>query len=125
MKIYRCNVCGNIILKMKDSGVTPHCCGQEMELLQVQTSDGSLEKHVPVCSIGEKHVFVEVGSTLHPMEANHYIEWIVLETNDTIQIKYLYPDCCIPKVKFKISRYEKVLNVYAYCNVHGLYKANL
>lgn len=124
MKMYKCNVCGNMVLKIKDSGVTPHCCGQEMELMYVQTSDGALEKHVPVCSVGEKRVYVEVGNILHPMVQEHYIEWILLETSNGFQIKYLYPEQ-VPRVKFKLCKSETVLNVYAYCNVHGLYKASL
>lgn len=124
MKVYRCNICGNIILKIIDSGVTPYCCSQEMELLEVQTSDGALEKHVPVASIEEKRVCVEVGSKPHPMLENHYIEWILLETDEGYQIKYLHPGD-EPKVKFKISKHEEVLRIYAYCNLHGLYEANL
>lgn len=124
MKIYRCNICGNIVLKMKDSGVVPSCCGQSMELLRVQTTDGALEKHVPVVEIEEKKVKVKVGSTAHPMIPEHYIEWILLETDEGVQIKYLKPNQ-EPTVKFKIRRDEEVLHVFAYCNIHGLYEASL
>ncbi|MBQ0065737.1 MAG: desulfoferrodoxin [Firmicutes bacterium] len=124
MKIYRCNVCGNILLKIKDSGVNPSCCGQNMELLRVQTSDGALEKHVPIVEIEPKRVCVKVGSAAHPMVENHYIEWILLETDEGYQLKYLKPGM-EPRVKFKIRKDEQVIAVYAYCNIHGLYQATL
>lgn len=124
MKVYRCNICGNLIIKLKDSGVTPYCCGHEMELVKVQSTDGTLEKHVPVVECEMKRVYVKVGEQPHPMEANHFIEWILLETDEGIQVKYLHPEQ-EPMVKFKIRKCEEVRNVYAYCNIHGLYKAKL
>ncbi len=119
MNIYICKHCGNIILKLKDSKVNISCCNENMELLIPNTVDAAVEKHIPIVEINENEVVVTIGSVIHPMDENHYIEWIVLETNDGYQIKYLKP-LSEPKVIFNTN--NEVINVYAYCNLHGLWK---
>ncbi|MDO4377792.1 MAG: desulfoferrodoxin family protein [Erysipelotrichia bacterium] len=123
MKIYRCSICGNIIVKLSDSGVTPTCCGEEMVLLKANTTDGALEKHVPQVKLNENHVEVQIGEVIHPMIETHYIEWVLLETDKGFQVKYLKPQqeprCC-----FELGD-EKLLAVYEYCNLHGLWKKEM
>ena len=86
------------------------------------TVDASLEKHVPVYSVEGNNVVVNVGSVIHPMSEEHYIEWISLVTNNGVQRKYLNPND-EPKACFAICDNEEVKEVYAYCNLHGLWKA--
>lgn len=121
-KFYICEHCGNIIAKVKDTGVPVICCGQKMKELIPNTTDAAHEKHVPIYKIKDNKVFVEVGSTLHPMLDNHFIEWISIQTNFGNQRKTLSPGA-EPKTEFALIDGEKIEAVYAYCNLHGLWKA--
>ena len=122
MKFYICEHCGNIIAKVKDTGVPVMCCGQKMTEIVPGTSDGAVEKHVPVYETAGNIVTVRVGSVEHPMVAEHYIEWVFLQTRQGNQRKLLHPGDK-PEVKFAICEGDEVEAVYAYCNLHGLWKA--
>ena len=86
------------------------------------TTDGAHEKHVPVITVTDDAVKVEVGSVEHPSLPAHYIEFILLETNTGIHTKWLKPGMK-PEAVFKLTEGEKVLGAYEYCNLHGLWKA--
>ncbi|MDD4124574.1 MAG: desulfoferrodoxin family protein [Eubacteriales bacterium] len=124
MKFYRCKHCGNIIAYLKDSGVRVICCGEKMSELVPNTTDASLEKHVPVITADDGKVIVHIGSADHPMADEHYIEWICLQTEQGNQRKALKPGDK-PEVCFKTCHGDKVEAAYAYCNLHGLWKAEL
>ena len=119
-KYYICEHCGNIITKIKDTGVPVVCCGQKMTELIPGTTDGALEKHVPVYEVKDNKVYVTVGSVEHPMLQQHYIEWISIQTNKGMQRKVLSPGQ-VPKVTFALCEDEKLEAVYEYCNLHGLW----
>lgn len=122
MKFYRCEHCGNIITFVHAAGVPVMCCGQKMTELVPGTVDAALEKHVPVVEEKAGVVSVKVGAVAHPMLPEHYIEWIALETNQGSQIKQLQPGQA-PEAVFALAEGEKLVGVYAYCNLHGLWKA--
>lgn len=122
-KFYRCNHCGNISLMVDDSGVNPVCCGDPMELLVPNTSDGAGEKHVPYVTADNNLVHVQIGEVIHPMLPEHHIEWIYLETEAGGQLKYLPVDGQ-PIAEFTLHN-DKLLAVYEYCNLHGLWKYNM
>lgn len=121
-RFYVCKHCGNVIVKTTDSGVPVVCCGEKMEELIPGTSDGAFEKHVPVYTIDNNIVKVNVGEVDHPMLTNHYIMWIAVKTNEGLLIKHLEPGMA-PKACFALSEKEEVEAVYAYCNLHSLWKA--
>ena len=106
----------------KDSGVAVMCCGQKMTELVPGTSDGAVEKHVPVVVTDGNNISVTVGEVEHPMADVHYIEWIAVETSNGIYRKMLNPGDQ-PKAEFILTEGESVAAVYAYCNLHGLWKA--
>lgn len=118
---YICEHCGNIIAKVRDSGVPVVCCGQPMTLIVPGTSDGAYEKHVPVYTVENNIVTVTVGAVEHPMVEAHYIEWISLQTSAGNQRKILKPGDP-PKACFALCEGEKVVAVFAYCNLHSLWK---
>lgn len=122
LKIYRCEHCGNIVIKVKDSKVPLVCCGEKMKELIPGTTDAALEKHVPVYHVNNNQVDVNIGSVDHPMVDVHYIEFIILETDQGIYVKYLKPGDA-PKATFMIAENESVKAVYEYCNIHGFWKA--
>ena len=122
MTFYKCEHCGNIIAMVKNTGVPVVCCGEKMKEIVPGTVDASLEKHVPVFEVKDNVVYVTVGAVIHPMEEKHFIEWISLQTNAGNQRKVLKPGT-EPKAAFAICEGETVEAVYAYCNLHGLWKA--
>ena len=117
---YKCPMCGNIIEKIHDSGVPVVCCGKPMENLEANTVEASFEKHIPDVKLEEGAVKVQVGSVEHPMIEEHYIEWIYLETAQGGFRKDLKPGEA-PQVCFALCE-DKPVAVYAYCNLHGLWK---
>lgn len=123
MKVYKCLQCGNVIQMMKESGVPVMCCGKTMEELVPNTVEASEEKHIPVIDVKGDKVTVSVGSVEHPMVAEHYIEWIYLETENGAQYRELKPGDS-PTATFVLED-DKVLVAYAYCNLHGFWKAEV
>lgn len=121
-KFFICEHCGNIVAMVKSSGVPVMCCGQKMTEIVPGTVDASLEKHIPVYQVEDGKVTVTVGSVEHPMMPEHYIEWVLLETKSGNQRKLLKPGEA-PKVCFSVCDGDEVVAVYAYCNLHGLWKA--
>ena len=124
MKFYKCNKCGQIltVFEPKCPGIT--CCGEKVTELVANTTDAAHEKHVPVAEVNGSSVCVKVGSVEHPMLEAHFIEWILLETDKGFYRVNLKagdkPEAC-----FTLQKGEKAVSVYAYCNLHGLWKADL
>ena len=121
-KFYICKHCGNIIAKVKDAGVPVVCCGEPMSEIVPGTTDAAVEKHVPVWTVENGIVHVKVGSVEHPMLPEHYIEWVSLQTKQGNQRKELHPGEK-PEVCFALCEGDEVEAVYAYCNLHSLWKA--
>ena len=122
MKFYICKTGGNMIAMVKKSGVPVMCCGQKMTELEPGTTDAAVEKHVPVFEIKDNKVFVTVGSVEHPMLDEHFIEWIAVQTTAGNQRKALKPGDK-PQACFALCEGEEIEAVYAYCNLHSLWKA--
>ena len=122
MKFYRCAKCGQIIAIVKKTGVPIICCGQPMQEIIPGTTDASVEKHVPVYEMKDGCVMVTVGAVPHPMTEEHYIEWIALQTKFGNQRKALKPGQ-EPKACFQLCASDEIEAIYAYCNLHDLWKA--
>ena len=122
-KFLVCRRCGNLVEMINDSLITPMCCGMDMELLIAGTVHADREKHIPVIQIDGNKVLVLVGSFVHPMEENHYIDWIYLQTERGGQRKCLKPGE-EPVAVFSLTD-DKPVAVYAHCNLHGLWKADM
>ena len=122
MKFYICEHCGNMIAMVRDKGVPVMCCGQKMTEIVPGTTDAAVEKHVPVFEVKDNIVHVKVGSVSHPMLDEHYIEWIAVQTTAGNQRKALKPGDA-PEACFALCEGEEVEAVYAYCNLHSLWKA--
>lgn len=121
ISFYRCEICGNIVGLIKSGGGKLICCGKEMSKLEANSTDAAQEKHVPVVERKDGKIFVEVGSTLHPMVAEHYIEWIAVVSEKGTERISLSPGE-EPKAVF-VDKGSAV--VYAYCNLHGLWKVEI
>lgn len=124
VKFYKCLHCGNVAVKPYDVGVPLFCCGEQMAELIANGTDAALEKHVPVVRNDGSHVRVEVGSTLHPMTPAHLITFICLVTKQGYQIHRFTPEDA-PVADFALAEGDEVLKVYEYCNLHGLWVAEM
>ncbi|OAG26842.1 desulfoferrodoxin [Thermodesulfatator autotrophicus] len=122
LEVYKCNVCGNIVTVLHSGQGVLVCCNEPMELLKENTTDASQEKHVPVIEKIEGGYKVKVGSAPHPMDDKHYIEWIELIADSKSYIQFLAPGDA-PEAEFKVEASQVAAR--AYCNLHGLWKANL
>ncbi|MCR5272719.1 MAG: desulfoferrodoxin Dfx [Lachnospiraceae bacterium] len=125
MRFFKCNKCGNFITFLTEkSGCTPMCCGEEMVELTANTTDGALEKHVPAVEVSGNTVCIKVGEVEHPMLDNHYIQFVILETDKGYMKKDLKPGET-PAVSFVCAEGEKPVAAYEYCNLHGLWKKEI
>ena len=122
-KFYICEKCGNLVEKIEDSGVPMVCCGQKMTPIEAGTVEASREKHIPVAVVEGNTVKVSVGSVEHPMAEEHSILWVELKTDRGVQRKNLEVGKA-PVVTFVLAD-EKPLEVFAYCNLHGLWKSEI
>jgi superoxide reductase len=119
LEIYKCEICGNIVEVLHEGAGELVCCGQPMGKMDEKTAEMALEKHVPVIERNGDQVKIHVGSTLHPMEENHHIEWIELIADGKSYREYLKPGAA-PEAIF-MCKAEKV-SAREYCNLHGLWK---
>lgn len=122
MKFYKCPVCGQITAIVKKTACPVVCCGRPMEEMIPGSVDAAAEKHVPVVAREGGRVVVTVGSVAHPMGEEHYIEWIALKTKQGNQRKALKPGDA-PQACFALCEGDEVEAAFAYCNLHGLWKA--
>ena len=118
LEVYKCEVCGNIIEVLHEGAGALVCCGQEMKLMEEQTADQTTEKHVPVIEKEPSGIKAVVGSTLHPMEEKHYIEWIEAVTAKGVSRKFLKPG---DKPESPFKDVEGLEKAREYCNIHGLW----
>lgn len=121
LQVWKCEICGNIVELLHAGPGELVCCGQPMKLMNEQTADFTTEKHVPIIEEVEGGISVIVGSTLHPMEPKHYIEWIEVHTKDEGEYrKYLSPGM-EPKAFFPVSK-DDVTMAREFCNIHLLWR---
>ena len=123
-RFYLCRKCGNLIGMVHSSGAEVYCCGEPMQQLKANTTDAAVEKHVPVVEVKGNSVSVRVGSATHPMTEEHFIQWIYLQTEQGAQRKNLTPGSA-PEAVFELAGGDKLVAVMAYCNLHGLWAAEL
>ena len=116
LKVYQCEKCGKTIVSKDELNL------EGWKELVAGSTDAAQEKHVPVVTKKCKTVKVDVGSVMHPMTEAHLIEWVALETEQGYQIKYLTANSA-PVCDFALAGGDKLVAVYAYCNLHGLWKA--
>jgi len=122
LQVYKCEVCGNIVEVLHEGKGELVCCNQPMKLFEENTVDAAKEKHVPVIEHTIAGTRVTVGSEPHPMEEEHYIEWIELIADGKTYRHYLKPGDK-PEALFHIDTDQ--VEAREYCNVHGLWKGQL
>ncbi|WP_396327379.1 desulfoferrodoxin family protein [Hydrogenoanaerobacterium sp.] len=123
-KFFICKHCGNLVGMINNSGVRMVCCGEQMDELKPNTVDAAQEKHVPVVEVSGNLVTVKVGSVAHPMLEEHHIAWIYLQTEQGGQRKELKVGGA-PEATFALVEGDKPVAAFEYCNLHGLWKAEI
>ena len=123
LQVYRCNICDNVVLVVRSGVGTLVCCGQPMSLLAEKTGGPGEEKHVPVVEREGDVVRVKMGSVEHPMQEDHLIEWVELIVGDEVHRRFFKPGDK-PEAEFKIAGARRLV-ARAFCNKHGLWKAEL
>jgi len=118
-QVYQCGVCGNRVEVVHAAGGTLVCCNQPMNLLTENTTDAAQEKHVPVIAKIDGGIKVQVGSVAHPMDDDHYIEWIEAIVDDQVFRQFLSPGDA-PEATFPVEGNQ--ITARAFCNLHGLWK---
>ena len=124
MKFYKCEGCGKLAVLFRESACPTKCCGEPMVEVVPGTVDAAREKHIPDVAVEGNLVKVKVGSVEHPMLDAHYIEWIILETNQGFQKKDLKPGQA-PIAVFALAEGETPIAAYESCNLHGIWKADI
>jgi superoxide reductase len=120
LEVYKCEACGNIVEVLTGGAGELVCCGEPMKLMTENTVDAAKEKHVPVIEQTADGIKVKVGSTAHPMEEKHYIEWIEIIADGKAYRRFLNPGEA-PEAVFPIQATQ--VTAREYCNLHGLWKA--
>ena len=123
-KFYFCKHCGNIIGYIYSSGAAVVCCGDQMTELVPNTTEASTEKHIPVVKVDGSTVKIDIGSAPHPMTEEHHISWVYIQTEKGGQRKNLDVGSA-PSVEFSLTDDDKLIAAFAYCNLHGLWKAEI
>ena len=124
VKFFKCMHCGNVVVKVFDQGVPVVCCGENMVELHANDTDGAREKHVPQVAVDGATVTVKVGEVAHPMTEPLFITIIVLVTEKGYQIAPLTP-ADAPEATFAVAEGDKPVRAYEYCNLHGLWVAEI
>ena len=121
LKFYTCKSCGNLVV-MAGGGASVECCGEALKELVPGVTEGAAEKHLPVYQVEGNRVSVSVGSVEHPMTQEHSIQWVALQTKQGGQFKVLRPGRA-PAASFALCDADEVEAAFAYCDLHGLWKA--
>ena len=124
MKILKCATCGKIVEVLMDTPVPLMCCGKPMMELTANKTDGAHEKHVPVAHVEGDQLIVRVGEVDHPMLDVHWITNIIVVCGQTVLRANLNPGQ-EPAATFALNGYKGKVEVYEYCNLHGLWKTEL
>lgn len=119
LEIYKCEACGNIVEVLHGGKGELVCCDKPMKLFKENTVDAAREKHVPVVEKIADGFKVKVGSVAHPMEEEHYIEWVEVIADGKIYRQFLNPGE-VPEAVFKIEADQ--VTAREYCSLHGLWK---
>ncbi len=123
-ELYVCSICGNVVEVVNPGATALVCCNKPMDKLEAGIKDASLEKHVPVIEKMSDGIKVKVGSVAHPMEEKHFIQFIEVLTKEQVLRAELAPNQA-PEANFLLNKSDEVIEVREYCNVHGLWKANV
>ena len=122
LELYKCKICGNLIQVILSGTGELVCCGEKMEKLIAHCEDNNelAEKHVPTIEQDNEKRFVRLK--YHPMQNEHYIQFIEVfpEDKTSMHLKYLNPN---ESAEFEITHFEENIEALEHCNIHGLWRS--
>ena len=124
MKFYICPTCGNVIELVEDHGIPVFCCGQKMDELVPNTVEAAVEKHIPVATVENGVLKVSVGEVEHPSIAAHWIPFIAVKAGDLVMRRSIKATEK-PEAIFPLGDFKGEVEVYAWCNLHGMWKSTI
>lgn len=119
LQVYKCEVCGSMVEVLNEAGGTLVCCGKSMTLLNENTVDAAVEKHIPVSEEKDGKLLVKIGEVEHPMVEEHFIQWIEVITTDGKVIRKELKPGEKPEAVFEAN--VNIARIREYCNIHGLW----
>ena len=119
-KILKCDNCGSIIqVLVEDDG---DACDTHMFEFPAQTEGEKSPKHKPVVEINGDNVTVKVGEVAHPMDDDHYIQFLIVEAGVEQYAKYFKPGD-VAEATFTVNSTDDV-KAFVFCNLHGLWSSD-
>lgn len=126
LNLYYCETCKNLVEVLNNNPTLKlQCCGKDMKKIEPNTTDAATEKHVPVINIEDNSLFIQVGEVMHPMSEEHYISCIYVVDDLGNYEKITLTPSDNPEISVEINENAKKINVYSYCNLHGLWKKEI
>lgn len=126
LNLYYCETCKNLVEVLNNNPTLKlQCCGKDMKKIEANTTDGATEKHMPVINIEDNSLFIQVGEVMHPMSEEHYISCIYVVDDLGNYEKITLTPSDNPEVSVDFNENAKKLNIYSYCNLHGLWKKEI
>ena len=126
LNLYYCETCKNLVEVLNNNPtLNLQCCGKDMKKIEANTTDGATEKHMPVINIEDNSLFIQVGEIMHPMSEEHYISCIYVVDDLGNYEKITLKPSDNPEVSVEFNENAKKLNIYSYCNLHGLWKKEI
>lgn len=124
MKFYICPTCGNVVELVEDHGMSVFCCGKKMDELVPNTVEAAVEKHIPVATVENGALKVSVGEVEHPSIAAHWIPFIAVKAGDLVMRRSIKATEK-PEAIFPLGDFKGEVEVYAWCNLHGMWKSTI
>ena len=112
---YKCEECDSVLMQIFNSHSEINCCGKLLNPIKPQKPD---DLHTIFADFNGDNVTVTIGERNHPMDSEHRILFITVQTRDRILIKKL-PNNRRASAKFHGVTGE--CRIYAFCSVHGLF----
>lgn len=126
LNLYYCETCKNLVEVLNNNPTLKlQCCGKDMKKIESNTTDAATEKHMPVINIEDNSLFIQVGEVMHPMSEEHYISCIYVVDDLGNYEKITLTPSDNPEVSVDFNENAKKLNIYSYCNLHGLWKKEI
>lgn len=124
MKFYICPETQTVVEVVAGQPAPLTIDGKPMEELVPNSTDAAVEKHMPVLSVENGVLKVSVGEVEHPSIEKHWIPFVAVKAGDLV-LRRSINATEKPVAEFPLGSYKGEVEVYAWCNLHGIWKATI